>query len=233
MDMAEPRKGTNRRKIQGTADKIVDRKTENMDGFMRRKEQSKEDIRKAARELFSQFGIGKVSIVDLAHRAGVSQATIYNNFGSKENLERDFMMTIVDNFVDKAHGILFSDKPYQVKLNVFIQFLESMVKHTPETDPDETDHAEFLANILNDPKIKKMQDEMAGKLVNLILEFISEGKKQGEIRSNISGDALSIFVKSLTGTLFDPELHPRFHRQPELARDVLLLSMYGMLGQRS
>ena len=47
--MAEPRKGTNRRKIQGTADKIVDRKTENMDGFMRRKEQSKEDIRKAAR----------------------------------------------------------------------------------------------------------------------------------------------------------------------------------------
>jgi hypothetical protein len=74
---------------------------------------------------------------------------------------------------------------------------------------------------------------MAGKLVNLILEFISEGKKQGEIRSNISGDALSIFVKSLTGTLFDPELHPRFHRQPELARDVLLLSMYGMLGQRS
>jgi hypothetical protein len=82
------------------------------------------------------------------------------------------------------------------------------------------------------PKIKKMQDEMSGKLVNLILEFISEGKKQGEIISNISGDALSIFIKSFTGTIFNPELHPRFHREPELARDVLLLYLYGMLGQR-
>jgi AcrR family transcriptional regulator len=233
MDKTEPRKGTNRRKIQPTTDKIANRKLEIMDGFMRRKEQSKEDIRKAARELFSQFGIGKVSIVDLARRAGVAQATIYNNFGSKENLERDFMMTIVDNFIDKARGILFSDKPYQEKLNVFIQFLESKVEHTPETDHDETDNAEFLGNILNDPKIKKMQDEMAGKLVSLILEFISEGKEQGEINSNISGDALSIFCKSLTGTLFDPELHPRFHREPELARDVLLLYLYGMLGRRS
>ena len=233
MNTAEPRKGTNRRKIQPTTDKIANRKLEIMDGFMRRKERSKEDIRKAARELFSQFGIGKVSIVDLAQRAGVSQATIYNNFGSKENLERDFTMTIIDNFIDKARGILFSDKPYQDKLNVFIQFLESKVEHTPETDHDETDQAEFLANILNDPKIKKMQDEMAGKLVSLILEFISEGKEQGEIRSNISGDALSIFFKSLAGTLFDPELHPRFHREPKLARDVLLLYMYGMLGQRS
>jgi len=41
-------------------------------------------------------------------------------------------MTIIDNFIDKARGILFSDKPYQDKLNVFIQFLESKVEHTPE-----------------------------------------------------------------------------------------------------
>ena len=232
MDKAEPGKGVNRRKIQPTADNVDNRKLEIMDGFMRRKEQSKGDIRKAARELFSQFGVGKVSIIDLAHRAGVSQATIYNNFGIKENLEHDFMMTIVDNFIEKARGILFSDKPYQEKLNVFIQFLESKAQHTHENDHDENDAAEFLANILNDPKIKKMQDEMSGKLVNLILEFISEGKKQGEIISNISGDALSIFIKSFTGTIFNPELHPRFHREPELARDVLLLYLYGMLGQR-
>ena len=59
-----------------------------MDGFARRKEQSKEDIRMAAWELFSQFGVDKVSMTDVARKAGVSQATIYNNFGSKEALAR-------------------------------------------------------------------------------------------------------------------------------------------------
>jgi len=42
-------------------------------------------------KLFSQFGVEKVSIVDIARKAGVSQATIYNNFGSKEALVREFV----------------------------------------------------------------------------------------------------------------------------------------------
>ena len=60
-----------------------------MDGFERRKEQSKEDIRRAAEELFSKFGADKVSVNDIARKAGVSQATIYNNFGSKDELVPD------------------------------------------------------------------------------------------------------------------------------------------------
>jgi AcrR family transcriptional regulator len=67
-----------------------------MDGFARRKEQSKEDIRKAAWELFSQFGVDKVSIADIAHKAGVSQATIYNNFSNKESLAREFVTNAVE-----------------------------------------------------------------------------------------------------------------------------------------
>ena len=66
-----------------------------MDGFERRKEQSKEDIRRAAEELFSRFGAEKVSVNDIARKAGVSQATIYNNFGSKDELVHDYRKSIV------------------------------------------------------------------------------------------------------------------------------------------
>ena len=68
-----------------------------MDGFERRKEQSKEDIRRAAEELFSKFGADKVSVNDIARKAGVSQATIYNNFGSKDELVHDYRKSIVNS----------------------------------------------------------------------------------------------------------------------------------------
>ena len=60
-----------------------------MDRFERRKEQKKSNIRQAALELFKTYGFKKVSISDIAHKAGVSPVTIYNHFGSKDELVRD------------------------------------------------------------------------------------------------------------------------------------------------
>ena len=48
-----------------------------MDGFERRKEQKKEDIRRAALALFQSYGFKKVSIDEIARKAGVSQVTIF------------------------------------------------------------------------------------------------------------------------------------------------------------
>jgi AcrR family transcriptional regulator len=207
---------------------LIDRKLEIIDGFTRRKAQSKESVRKAARELFNQFGIDKVSIIDIARKAGVSQATIYNNFGSKESLERDYILTTVERFISKVREILTSDKPFKKKLKVFIQFIEDAMTQYPDVE----ERAEFPTNVLNDPKIKKMQDEIAEKVGSLILELINEGKEQGEVKSNISGDALAIFYKSFIGIISDPEIHLRLRREPRLVHDLLLLGMYGMFGQQ-
>jgi DNA-binding transcriptional regulator YbjK len=56
-----------------------------MNGFERRKEQSREDIRRAAEQLFSRFGTDRVSVNDIAREAGVSQATIYNTSTVRTN----------------------------------------------------------------------------------------------------------------------------------------------------
>lgn len=49
-----------------------------MNGFERRKERKKESIRQAAMQLFMEHGMRKVSIGEIADKAGVSQVTIYN-----------------------------------------------------------------------------------------------------------------------------------------------------------
>lgn len=97
------------------------------DGFARRKEQSKEEIRKAAWELFSQFGVDKVSMADIARKAGVSPATIYNNFESKETLAREFVSGMVEGLVSRAQEIITPQGSYQEKINAFFQFISAMM----------------------------------------------------------------------------------------------------------
>ena len=99
-----------------------------MNGFARRKEKSKEDIRRAAAELFAQFGVDKVSIASIARKAGVSQATIYNNFGSKEALAREFVAAAVDGLVNRVQAVLTPEKPYKDKIAAFVQFLSTTTK---------------------------------------------------------------------------------------------------------
>lgn len=153
MDSIKRPKGQSKGKVRQTADNLITKKLEVIDGFMRRKEQSKKDIRKAAGELFSQFGVEKVSIIDIARKAGVSQATIYNNFGSKDALTREFIMTVVDRLINQTREILTSDKSYREKLQAFPQFVAEIASRER---PPEGDSTVFPTNVdlLNDPEIK-------------------------------------------------------------------------------
>jgi AcrR family transcriptional regulator len=53
-----------------------------MNGFERRKKRKRENICRAAFELFCTLGMQKTKIAQIAKKADVSQVTIYNYFGS-------------------------------------------------------------------------------------------------------------------------------------------------------
>jgi AcrR family transcriptional regulator len=203
-----------------------------MNGFTRRKEQSKEDIRKAAWALFSQFGIEKVSIVDIAHKAGVSQATIYNNFGSKEKLVHEFVTTVVDQLVDRIQEILTPDKLYWEKMAAFIQFITEIMAHER---PSEADGTVFTSSfdLLNDPEIKKIRDSAQDRMTNLLLGLVQEGKKQGQINLDLSEEAFRIYFKLFMDIFTDPQLQYRYYHDPKLVQDLGLLMINGLGGQQN
>ena len=201
-------------------------------GFERRKEQSKEDIRKAAWELFNQFGVAKVSIVDIARKASVAQATIYNNFGSKENLAREFVMIAVDRLYNRAREILTSDKIYSKKLEAFLQY---MAEVTAQEKPLETGGTALptSVNLLNDPEIRKIRDSAEEKLANLLLRLVQEGKEQGQVNLDLSEEALRIYFKLFMDIFTGTQLQYQFHSDPKLVQDLASLMIYGLSGQRN
>jgi AcrR family transcriptional regulator len=198
-----------------------------MDGFARRKEQSKDDIRKAAWELFSQFGVDKVSITDIARKASVSQATIYNNFGSKEAITREFVTASVEQLVDRVQEILTPNMLFHDKMAAFIQFISDIMV---AGRPSAADSAIFTSSfdLQNDPEIKKIRMEAQKKMTGLMMELIREGKEQDQVNPDLSEEVLNIYFEIFMNVFTDPGLQHRFYHHPSLVKELGLLMLYGL-----
>ncbi len=201
-----------------------------MDGFTRRKEQSKDDIRKAAWELFSQFGVDKVSIADIARKADVSPATIYNNFGNKEGLVREFVAAAVNQLTDHAQEILTSKRSYREKMTAFFQFISGMIANGRRLDAESILFTGTV-DLLNDPDIKKIRTEAQEKMIHLLLGLIREGKQQGHVNPDLTEEALSVYFSAFMEIFTSPKLQQRFHHQPDLVRQLGSLMIDGLSGK--
>ncbi len=203
-----------------------------IDGFTSRKERSKEDIRQAAWELFSQFGVEKVSMMDIARKAGVSQATIYNNFDSKDTLVREFVSTVIDTLVKRAHEVLSPNKPYWEKMMSLIQFISEMTSQSRFLEFDATVFSSN-ADLLNDPEIQIIYDSAQEKMTDLLLGIVQEGREQGEIRPDLSEDAFRVYFRAFMEIFIDPQFQRRYSKDPKLAQDLSMLMIYGMSWEHS
>lgn len=189
-----------------------------MNGFERRKEQSKENIRRAVGELFSKFGADKVSVNDIARQAGVSQATIYNNFGSKDELVRDYRKTVISLIASRFREILVWKKSYVERIQGLLQ---SWI-----------DIADQYKIEIESSKTKQSHDAIGMEIEKLFREFIKEGKEQGDLPPDLSNEAIITYIKFLQqGISNNPGIRDRMHRDSKLSRDLLSLFMYGISGK--
>ena len=123
-----------------------------MDGFERRKTQKKDSIRRAALELFQTYGFQKVSINEIAQRAGVSQVTIYNHFGSKEGVVRDVLKWHMLNIFERYKSEMEGELPFMEKLENIVfdktqlasQFQGELLQTMMQDDPELRDFVEEL-----------------------------------------------------------------------------------------
>jgi AcrR family transcriptional regulator len=202
-----------------------------MDGFARRREQSKEEIRRAAWELFGQFGVEKVSITDIARKAGVSQATIYNNFGSKETLAREFVTASVEDLVNRFQEILAAKRSYREKMEAFFQGISGILEAGKSSSADTAVFTGSL-DLLNDPEIKRIREEAQEKMTGLLLGLVKEGRQQKQVNPDVPEAALRIYFKVYMDVFTHPEFHRQYHQHPRIVQEMGSLMLHGLSGKR-
>lgn len=73
----------------------------------------KDAILERSSEVFFKFGLSKISMDELADQIGISKKTIYNNFGSKENLMEEIIHSSLNNLLNDISRV-FADEEMNV-----------------------------------------------------------------------------------------------------------------------
>lgn len=198
-----------------------------MDGFERRREKKKEAIYQAAFELFAKYGIQKTSVEEIAKKANVSQVTIYNYFGSKDDLALKVIQTFTERTFDDYEKILESDQPFQEKLEQII---------TREMDISDRLSPDFIASISDgNPDIQTYYATFTEERgIPFMLRFINEGKEAGCIDPSLTEESVIFYIGMYYRELLrHPELYDNEEKKIQFTKDMLQLFFYGLMGKNS
>jgi len=193
-----------------------------MNGYERRTELKKEKIRTAALDLFCKYGIDKTNINEIAQKAGVSPASIYNYFGSKQGLIKDIIINLLKSNWKKRKELYESDLPFPELLKRIISMKNEFF--------NQIDLDNFWALFNSNPEIKKVIDDFnKTRYPYIVRKFLEKGRKEGFIRKDISFDAAMIYLTMYQEVLTKTEMQKDLNN--EIIKELLDLMIYGLAGK--
>lgn len=197
-----------------------------MDGFERRKERKKENIQRAAFELLSKYGLQKVTIAEIAEKASVSQVSIYNYYGSKDQLVLEVVKTFMDQTIKKYMDIMDEDLTFLEKLEKILEQELQIVESLSEN---------LISSLMDsNHEIQAFFDTfMKEKTVPFLMRFIQEGKEAGFIHTKLSDDMIMLYIGMYYRELMQhPEWYSSEEKKMRVTKEILQLFFYGLMGKQ-
>ena len=201
---------------------VLERDT--MNGYERRTEAKKDKILAAALDLFCTYGTEKTSINEIATKAGVAPASIYNYFGSKEVLMKETIINILEDGWRARQELWETDLPFPELIKRAIAMSEEFFDRSNL----ETMKALFDSNT----EIRKLVDDFnRNRYPHIVGKFLEKGRREGYIRKEISLEAAMIYLKMFQEVLMQPGIVN--NQNKNLIKELVDLMIYGLAGQTS
>ncbi len=197
------------------------REVSSVDGYQARTEKKKEQIRKVSLELFQEFGFDKVSLAEIAKKAKVSPVTIYNHFGTKDELIKDVLHTFLEKeWKNRIQTVHRDDLSYPEKVEKLILDTGSVSGVNPD----------FLNKMLeSDPELEQfIQDFFKDRIIHVI-NFFEEGKKLGYVHPDVSTEAIMVYLNILQNAAKDIPFLNDSNQNSKLGEELSRIFFYGFL----
>lgn len=159
-----------------------------MNGFEKRANLIKEKIMRTTLELVRTSELKRIRIADISKAAKVSQVTIYNYFGSKEELLREVFRNYFDKAIRDFEEYMSEGHSLKEKIEHIIFLEKESYRDFPPGLIKEL--------LIDDEELARyMEEQYRNKAIPLTIQIIEEGKDSGEISPEVSTDQVLAFIQ--------------------------------------
>ena len=163
-----------------------------MNQYQKTTEKKKQAIIQAALQLFKDKGFKETSIKSIAEAAEVSPVSIYNYFGSKDNLVALCVNDLFEEVTQQAEDILNSNLDFKTKLNqAFSLCQEKMSQQISDYFQDKLVEDSVFSTLLTKAITAKKRD--------IYRAYIKVGKEEGLIAEDLSTELILNVMDALNG----------------------------------
>ena len=163
-----------------------------MNQYQKTTEKKKQAIIQAALQLFKEKGFKDTSIKSIAEAAEVSPVSIYNYFGSKDNLVALCVNDLFEEITQQAEDILNSNLDFKTKLDhAFALCQEKMSQQISDYFQDKLVEDSVFSTLLTKAITAKKRD--------IYRAYIKVGKEEGLITEDLSTELILNVMDALNG----------------------------------
>ena len=193
-----------------------------MNQYQKTTEKKKQAIIQAALQLFKEKGFKETSIKSIAEVAEVSPVSIYNYFGSKDNLVALCVNDLFEEITQQAEDILKSNLAFNTKLDQALDLCqEKMSQQISDYFQDKTVRDPAFSSLLTKAITAKKRD--------IYRTYINLGKEEGLIARDLSTELILNVMDALNS------VGNQLAHSDNLERDVKQIHqifLYGILGNK-
>ncbi len=191
-----------------------------MNQYQKTTEKKKQAIIQAALQLFKDKGFKETSIKSIAEAAEVSPVSIYNYFGSKDNLVALCVNDLFEEITQQAEDILNSNLDFKTKLDhAFALCQEKMSQQISAYFQDKMVEDSVFSTLLTKAITAKKRD--------IYRAYIELGKEEGLIAKDLSTELVLNVMDALNGMGNQLDHSDNLETEVDQIHQIFLYGIFG------
>ena len=191
-----------------------------MNQYQKTTEKKKQAIIQAALQLFKEKGFKDTSIKSIAEAAEVSPVSIYNYFGSKDNLVTLCVNDLFEEITQQAEDILNSNLDFKTKLDqAFALCQEKMSQQISDYFQDKLVEDSVFSTLLTKAITAKKRD--------IYRAYIKVGKEEGLIAEDLSTELILNVMDALNGMGNQLDHSDNLETEVDQIHQIFLYGIFG------
>ena len=179
------------------------------------------EIVESANDLFSRYGIKRVSVEEICKTANVSKMTFYKYFKNKIYLVKYLWAKMFDDSLAKLDEIEAMEIPFPEKIKLLLKLKE---EYTSKLSRESV--SDFL-NVV--PELQEFYNGLFQKSMNRFMKFIKNAQKKGEVRPEMRPEFFMAAIQKLTELSHNEKLTKIYPDYTDFVLEVNNFIYYGIL----